>query len=176
MRCPTCGHEDSKVVDSRTVQSGGSIRRRRECEACGRRFTTYERIEESLPMIVKRDGRRESYDRKKLLKGLRIACRKRPVRTLDIDNLADEVERQLVSTGKGEVDSAFIGDRVMEGLRHLDQVAYIRFASVYKSFQSLEAFGQILESLDRERGAPDAPGGESADDTHSASERGRAVK
>jgi transcriptional repressor NrdR len=151
MRCPACGHDQSRVTDSRTVQNGASIRRRRECETCGRRFTTYERLEESLPMIVKRDGRREPYNRDKLLHGLRLACRKRPVSTRDVEALADSVERTLAKLDKGEVNSALLGDRVMDGLRALDQIAYIRFASVYLSFDDIASFDHFLGTLDHGR-------------------------
>lgn len=157
MRCPACGHDQSRVIDSRTVQNGASIRRRRECEACGRRFTTYERIEETLPMIVKRDGRREPYSRDKLLHGLHTACRKRPVSTRDIEELADRIERSLARLDRGEVTSAYLGDRVMDGLRALDQIAYIRFASVYLSFDNIESFDQFLGTLTqgRQRSEPE---------------------
>jgi transcriptional repressor NrdR len=144
MRCPSCGQDQSRVIDSRTVQNGASIRRRRECETCGRRFTTYERLEESLPMIVKRDGRREPFSREKLLHGLHLACRKRPVSTASIEALAEDIERALAKNETGEVNSAAIGDRVMEGLRALDQIAYIRFASVYLSFDDIESFDHFL--------------------------------
>jgi len=153
MRCPACGNGDTKVVDSRTVQNSDAIRRRRKCDSCGHRFTTYERVEESIPMIVKRDGRREAYNRQKLVQGLQVACRKRPVSTKDIEALADNIERSLTATGLREVDSAEIGDRVMEGLLELDQVAYIRFASVYQSFDDIESFDNILDSLERGRKA-----------------------
>ena len=151
MRCPACGNGDTKVVDSRTAQNADAIRRRRKCDTCGHRFTTYERVEESTPMIVKRDGRRESYNRTKLIQGLRIACRKRPVSTREIEELADGIERSLTAAGQREIDSAEIGDRVMEGLLELDQVAYIRFASVYQSFDDIESFDQLLDSLERGR-------------------------
>jgi transcriptional repressor NrdR len=149
MRCPACAHTESKVVDSRTIEDGAAIRRRRECEQCGSRFTTYERSEESMPMIVKRDGRREPYSHDKLLTGLYVACRKRPVATEDIEALVEEVERELLAGGQREVPSKTLGDRVMEGLRHLDQVAYIRFASVYQSFENIESFARALTALAR---------------------------
>ena len=165
MRCPSCGHDQSRVVDSRNAHSGSSIRRRRECEACGKRFTTYERVEESMPMIVKRDGRREPYSRKKLLHGLHLACRKRPVKTEDIEALAKRIERELARHDRGEVTSATVGDRVMDGLRGLDPVAFVRFASVYQSFDTLEAFDRFLDSLgqpdeaDKADEPPEAPSG-----------------
>jgi transcriptional repressor NrdR len=147
MRCPSCGHSEDKVVDSRSIDGGAATRRRRECESCGGRFTTYERVEESLPMIAKRDGRREQFDRAKLLQGIQIACRKREVSTNAIDNLADQVEQFLMTAGKKEIPSAVLGDRVMRGLKELDHIAYIRFASVYQSFENIEAFTRLLDSL-----------------------------
>jgi transcriptional repressor NrdR len=152
MRCPACGHDEDRVVDSRAVQGGGATRRRRECVGCGFRFTTYERIEEALPMIVKRDGRREPYNRDKVLSGIRIACRKRPVSAQDIESLVDRVERALIATGQREVESGFVGDQAMAGLRRLDPVAYVRFASVYQSFDNIQSFVRLLESLKSDKG------------------------
>ncbi|MCA9563659.1 MAG: transcriptional repressor NrdR [Myxococcales bacterium] len=166
MRCPACGHADHKVVDSRTAQDGDSIRRRRECESCGFRFTTYERVEESLPMIVKRDGRREPYSRDKLLTGLRIACRKRPIGTDQIEELVHSVERSLMSSAQKEVDSNVLGSEIMRALAQLDQVAYIRFASVYYSFEDLESFSRIVDTI--REGAEAVPSSNDADASESA--------
>ena len=151
MRCPSCGHPNDHVVDSRSVHNGTAIRRRRECADCSHRFTTYERVDEVMPLIVKRDGRREPYSRDKLIRGLRVACRKRPVSSRDIDSLADKIESSLLSSGRREVLSAHIGDDVMQGLYTLDQVAYVRFASVYQSFEDTEAFARLLASMDHVR-------------------------
>jgi transcriptional repressor NrdR len=147
MKCPFCGGLDNKVTDSRLSQGDEVIRRRRECEGCGRRFTTYERIEVVLPMVVKKDGRRESFDRMKVLAGLRRACEKRPVSTEVLDALADQIERALVESGDKEIDSSVIGEQVMQRLREIDQVAYVRFASVYRSFKDIHEFMTELSQL-----------------------------
>ncbi|MDH5676332.1 MAG: transcriptional regulator NrdR [Myxococcales bacterium] len=147
MKCPFCGEPDNRVIDSRLSQGDEVTRRRRECDACGRRFTTYERIELVLPMVVKKDGRRETFDRLKVLAGLRRACEKRPVSTEDLDRLVDRIERVLVEAGDKEIDSAVIGERVMSRLRELDQVAYVRFASVYRSFKDIHEFMSELSEL-----------------------------
>jgi transcriptional repressor NrdR len=147
MKCPFCGGLDNKVIDSRLSQGDEVTRRRRECEACSRRFTTYERIELVLPMVVKKDGRRESFDRLKVMAGLRRACEKRPVPIDSLDALVDRIERALVESGEKEVPSAQIGERVMERLRELDQVAYVRFASVYRSFKDIHEFMAELSQL-----------------------------
>ncbi|MDD9933327.1 MAG: transcriptional regulator NrdR [Myxococcales bacterium] len=147
MKCPFCGGLDNKVIDSRLSQGDEVTRRRRECEACERRFTTYERIELVLPMVVKKDGRRESFDRLKVMAGLRRACEKRPIPTDSLDSLVDRIERALVESGEKEVESAAIGERVMERLRGLDQVAYVRFASVYRSFKDIHEFMAELSQL-----------------------------
>ena len=151
MKCPFCGHVESGVVDSRVSQGGEVIRRRRACEACGRRFTTYERVDEVLPTVVKKDGRRESFDRKKLLRGLRIACNKRPVSVEQLDQLADAIERELQESGEKEVPGARIGEKVMARLREVDEVAYVRFASVYRSFRDIDDFAAELGKLAKER-------------------------
>jgi transcriptional repressor NrdR len=130
MRCPFCGHLEDRVVDSREAQDGQATRRRRECLGCERRYTTYERIEESLPALVKKDGRREAFDRRKVLEGLRRACQKRPVSQERIDEMATRVERRLQETGEREVLSSSVGELVMELLRAEDPVAYVRFGSV----------------------------------------------
>jgi transcriptional repressor NrdR len=147
MKCPFCGGLDNKVTDSRLSQGDEVIRRRRECEGCGRRFTTYERIELVLPMVVKKDGRRESFDRMKVLAGLRRACEKRPVSTEMLDGLVDQIERALVESGDKEIDSSVIGEQVMQRLREVDQVAYVRFASVYRSFKDIHEFMTELSQL-----------------------------
>ena len=135
MQCPYCRHVDSRVVDSRLAAGGTVTWRRRECDACKRRFTTYERVEHSLPAVVKRDGKREPFDRDKILRSLRIACNKRPV---SVDRLEE---------GEREIDSRAVGERVMERLRDLDQVAYVRFASVYKSFRDIDEFMSEMSQL-----------------------------
>ena len=147
MKCPFCGGLDNKVTDSRLSQADEVIRRRRECEGCGRRFTTYERIELVLPMVVKKDGRREIFERMKVLAGLRRACEKRPISTEALDALVDQIERALVESGDKEVDSSVIGEQVMHRLREIDQVAYVRFASVYRSFKDIHEFMTELSQL-----------------------------
>lgn len=147
MRCPFCKHEDTKVLDSRPAEDGWVIRRRRECTRCGRRFTTYERIDEVPLMVVKKDGRREPFDRGKLLTGLTLACRKRPVAAGRIHELADEVERELRARAELEVASRDIGELVIEKLRALDEVAYVRFASVYREFKDVHGFVREIEKL-----------------------------
>ena len=147
MKCPFCGGVDNKVTDSRLSQGDEVIRRRRECEGCGRRFTTYERIELVLPMVVKKDGRREAFDRLKVMAGLRRACEKRPIGTEALDALVDQIERALVESGDKEVDSSVLGEQVMRRLRELDQVAYVRFASVYRSFKDIHEFMDELSHL-----------------------------
>lgn len=146
MRCPFCAHLESKVIDSRLGTQGDVTRRRRECEACARRFTTYERVEEALPLVVKKDGRREPFDRQKLLGGLRRACEKRPVALSDLEALADDLERELGSLGEKEVTSRDVGERAMAKLRTLDDIAYVRFASVYREFRDIS---ELQAELDR---------------------------
>jgi len=147
MKCPFCGGLDNKVTDSRLSQGDEVIRRRRECEGCSRRFTTYERIELVLPMVVKKDGRRESFDRMKVLAGLRRACEKRPVATQALDALVDQIERALHEASDKEIESSAIGEQVMQRLREVDQVAYVRFASVYRSFKDIHEFMAELSQL-----------------------------
>ena len=147
MRCPFCKHEDTKVLDSRPTEDGCAIRRRRECVRCGRRFTTYERIDEVPLMVVKKDGRREPFDRSKLMAGLTLSCRKRSVAAGRIHELADEVERELRARAELEVASRDIGELVMEKLRALDEVAYVRFASVYREFKDVHGFVREIEKL-----------------------------
>lgn len=152
MRCPFCGHLEDKVIDSRSGGLGDVIRRRRECEGCSKRFTTYERVEDVLPTVVKKDGRREPYDRQKLLRGLRIACNKRPVSTDQIEGVADAIERMLQDAEGREVTSTELGERVMRRLRELDEVAYVRFASVYRSFRDIDEFLAELGKLVKAKG------------------------
>jgi len=147
MKCPYCGNIESKVIDSRFVNGGANIRRRRECEKCGRRFTTYERIEESFPMIVKKDGRREEYNREKLFHGIAKACEKRPISVETINSLIDGIERHLQEMDVPEVASSVIGEKVMRELHKLDEVAYVRFASVYRSFKDINQFMEELEEV-----------------------------
>ena len=152
MKCPFCGHLEDKVIDSRAAGTGEVIRRRRECEACSRRFTTYERVEDVLPTVVKKDGRREPFDRQKLVRGLRTACSKRPVSIEKIEAVADAIERELQESERREVLAGDLGDRVMTHLRALDEVAYVRFASVYRSFRDVDEFLRELGKLVQARG------------------------
>ncbi|MGI6082655.1 MAG: transcriptional regulator NrdR [Limnochordia bacterium] len=147
MRCPYCGETDSRVLDSRPTSEGRVIRRRRACPSCDGRFTTYERIE-SLPLVViKKDGRREAFDRDKMLRGLLTACEKRPVALATLENLVDQVEMTLRNRMEQEVSSQRIGELVMQGLREIDEVAYVRFASVYRQFGDIQRFMSELEKL-----------------------------
>lgn len=150
MRCPYCDHLEDKVVDSRQSKDGTAIRRRRECEQCGARFTSYERIEESLPQIVKKGGAREDYDREKVRRGVKIACSKLPISTEQIERVVDAVEQRLIGTSAREVDARTVGEAVMSELRDLDPVAYIRFASVYREFDDIQQFLHELRDLDSE--------------------------
>ena len=147
MRCPFCGHLEDRVVDSREAQDGQATRRRRECLGCERRFTTYERVEESLPALVKKDGRREAFDRRKVVEGLRRACQKRPVSQERIEEMATQVERRLQESGEKEVPSSAVGELVMDLLRAEDPVAYVRFASVYRDFRDVGEFTAAVEDL-----------------------------
>ncbi len=147
MRCPFCGHDETKVVDSRTSESQDAIRRRRECLSCGERFTTYERREEMPLMVVKKDGTAEPFDRSKLLRGLIVATAKRNVAIEQLEALIDDIESELHNTFRYEVDSRLVGDMVLRRLKELDHVAYIRFASVYKEFQDLDEFTSELKDL-----------------------------
>jgi transcriptional repressor NrdR len=152
MKCPFCGHPEDKVIDSRAAEKGDVIRRRRECESCTRRFTTYERVEDVLPTVVKKDGRREPFDRQKLVRGLRIACNKRPVSVERIELAADAIEREAQESERREITASELGDRVMHHLRELDEVAYVRFASVYRSFRDIDEFLTELGKLVKQRG------------------------
>lgn len=147
MRCPFCSHIEGKVVDSRSSKEGDSIRRRRECLRCGRRFTTYERIEEVAQMVIKKDGRREAFDRWKIKSGILKACEKRPVSLEQVESLIDDVERALFNSSDNEVSTETIGAAVMDRLKDIDQVAYVRFASVYRQFKDLSEFMDELKGL-----------------------------
>jgi transcriptional repressor NrdR len=151
MHCPYCSVTDCRVVDSRLVADGAVTWRRRECEACKRRFTTYERLEYSLPSVVKKNGQRETFSREKLLRSLQIACNKRPVSVNALDEIVARVERNLGESGDREVLSQAIGLAVMEALKRTDEVAYVRFASVYKSFRDIDAFMLEMSQLVRDR-------------------------
>ena len=157
MRCPFCGHAEDKVVDSRESREGDSIRRRRECLGCGRRFTSYERVEEVPVVVVKKDGRREAFDPGKLMKGLVAACQKRPVSLARIEELVKDVQARLLELPDREVRSLALGELVMEELKGLDHVAYVRFASVYRDFKDLPDFVRALEGLMLKEGRPLAP-------------------
>ena len=147
MRCPFCGNSEDRVVDSRESREGDVIRRRRECAACERRFTSYEKIELPTFQVVKRDQRRETYDRVKLMAGLHIACRKRPVPQAELEQLADSIESAMADSGEREISSQELGTMVMNRLRDLDPVAYVRFASVYRRFEDVDAFVKELHGL-----------------------------
>jgi len=147
MKCPFCGHPENKVVDSRESQEAQSIRRRRECLACGRRFTTYEFVEEMLPTVVKKDGRREAFDRTKILSGIKKACEKRPISIDAIEKLVENVERACQELQEKEVTSSIIGELVMKELYDLDGVAYVRFASVYRQFRDVSEFLDELKDF-----------------------------
>ncbi|MCB9591595.1 MAG: transcriptional repressor NrdR [Sandaracinaceae bacterium] len=151
MKCPFCGTLDNRVIDSRLSQAGEVTRRRRECDGCTRRYTTYERVEQVLPYVIKKDGRREPFDRMKILAGLRRACEKRPVSSEALEKLVDTIEREMVETGDKEVASSKVGEKIMEELRGVDQVAYVRFASVYRSFKDIHEFMAELTDLLGER-------------------------
>jgi transcriptional repressor NrdR len=147
MTCPFCGHKEDRVIDSRESKEGDSIRRRRQCLACERRFTTYERTDEIPYMVVKKDGRREKFDRQKVLNGLLRACEKRPIAMGRLAALVDEVEVKLADSSERELSTTEIGETLMERLQGLDKIAYVRFASVYRDFQDLEAFLNELKDL-----------------------------
>ena len=151
MRCPFCKHRDTRVIDSRLSGEGDTIRRRRVCPSCDRRFTTYERVEDTVPMVVKKDGRREPFDRGKIIAGLKRACEKRPVSIETIEGIADRIERRAAESGAKEIPSSEIGAAVMNELHSIDQVAYVRFASVYRSFKDIDEFMRELEDLIRLR-------------------------
>lgn len=151
MKCPFCDDLEDKVVDSRMAKEGQVIRRRRECLSCKRRYTTYERVEESLPMVVKKDGRREPFDRQKILSGITKACEKRPISVSTIESVTDRIEKRIQEMGETELSSNAIGEEVMRELHNIDQVAYVRFASVYREFKDIDQFMDELKVLARER-------------------------
>jgi transcriptional repressor NrdR len=153
MKCPFCGFADTKVIDSRLGREGNNIRRRRECVGCGRRFTTYERVEETLPLVVKKDGRREPFDRMKIIGGMQRACEKRPVSIASIEKVVDQLEIFFQESGDKEIESSRIGEAVMEALHNIDEIAYVRFASVYRQFKDINEFmAELKEILAKDKG------------------------
>jgi transcriptional repressor NrdR len=151
VKCPFCDELEDKVVDSRMAKEGEVIRRRRECLGCKRRYTTYERVDEILPMVVKKDGRRESFDRTKILAGLKKACEKRPISTATIETVTDRIEKRIQEMGETEIESRIVGEELMKELDQLDQVAYVRFASVYREFKDIDQFMDELRTLAQQR-------------------------
>ena len=147
MKCPYCTKVNNKVIDSRLSKNGMMIRRRRECVECGRRFTTYEKLEDVLPMIVKKDGRREPFSREKIISGIRKACQKRPISITKIEDFVDSIEVYFQDLGKKEVDNSEIGEKVINALKEWDEVAYVRFASVYRQFKDVSEFMKELEEI-----------------------------
>lgn len=147
MKCPFCETNDTKVIDSRPTEEGHAIRRRRECDNCGKRFTTYEKVEEVLFMVIKKDGSREAFDRNKVLNGIMKACEKRPVPMADIEKIVSDIERGLNNMMEKEIESKVIGEVIMEHLKQLDEVAYVRFASVYRQFTDVNTFIAEIEKL-----------------------------
>ena len=147
MKCPFCGFSEDKVIDSRQSKDADVIRRRRECLKCSSRFTSYERIEEILPMVVKKDGRREVFDRKKIIHGLEKACEKRPVSVEQWESLATRVEKRLHELGEKEIPSSIICEEIMQGLKEIDEVAYVRFASVYRQFKDIKEFMEEIKDI-----------------------------
>lgn len=147
MKCPFCSHDDTRVVDSRLGKEGNNIRRRRECIDCERRFTTYERVEETLPLVIKKDGRREAFDRQKIISGIQRACEKRPVSISTIEKVVDQMELSLQESGEKEIDACRIGEAVMSALQSIDEVAYVRFASVYRQFRDINEFMSELKDI-----------------------------
>ena len=151
MKCPFCGHIEDKVVDSREGKEGSSIRRRRECLRCRRRFTTYEHVEDVLPVVVKKDGRREAFERNKILSGLKKACEKRPVGMDALEESVSKIEKKVQESGEKEIPSTMIGEEVMRELHTLDEVAYVRFASVYREFKDINQFMEELRDILKDR-------------------------
>ncbi len=147
MKCPFCGNLEDRVIDSRTSKEGEAIRRRRECLKCGKRFTSYERVDDVIPMVVKKDGRRESFDRAKILHGLKKACEKRPISVDLLDGIVDSIEKKLASMGVKEIASTWVGEEVMSSLKETDKVAYVRFASVYRQFRDLNDLMDEVKTL-----------------------------
>jgi len=155
VKCPFCSSDDTKVIDSRPADENTSIRRRRQCEACGKRFTTYEKLETMPMMVIKKDNSRESYDRSKIESGIVRSCHKRPVSTEEISNLIDEIENEIFTLGEKEIPTSVIGEKVMKKLKDLDEVAYVRFASVYREFKDVNTFideiGKLLKTEKKTR-------------------------
>jgi transcriptional repressor NrdR len=151
VKCPFCDDVEDKVVDSRMAKEGEVIRRRRECLSCKRRYTTYERVEETMPAVVKKDGRREPFDRGKIVSGLKKACEKRPISTATIEGVTDRIEKRIQDMGETEIVSTAVGEEVMKELSQLDQVAYVRFASVYREFKDIDQFMEEIKSLAQQR-------------------------
>jgi transcriptional repressor NrdR len=147
MKCPFCGNLEDKVIDSRTSREGNAIRRRRECIECGKRFTSYERVEDIIPMVVKKDGRREPYERSKVLTGLKKACEKRPIGMETLETITDAIEKKLIGLNVKEIPSTWVGEEVMSSLRELDKVAYVRFASVYRQFKDINELMNEVKTL-----------------------------
>ena len=147
MKCPFCGNIDDKVIDSRMSKDGDVIRRRRECLQCERRFTSYEKVDDILPVVEKKDGRREQYDRSKILSGLQKACEKRAIPYDTLEEVTDSIEKSVISLGEKEIKSTFIGEKIMEHLKALDKVAYVRFASVYREFKDVNEFMEEVKIL-----------------------------
>jgi transcriptional repressor NrdR len=154
MKCPFCESQEDKVIDSRVSKEGNAIRRRRECLKCGKRFTSYERVEELAPMVIKKDGRRESFNADKIRSGLLIACKKRPIETDKIDEIVDNIEKKLIGLGEKEIPSSSIGEEIMAALKELDKVAYVRFASVYRQFKDINELMDEVKTLFEHRGNP----------------------
>ncbi len=147
MRCPFCKGTEDKVIDSRMSKEGDVVRRRRKCLLCGQRFTSYERVEDPLPMVVKKDARREPFDRFKILSGLKKACEKRPIPVTTLDEIVNNIEKELVETGVREIPSSWVGEKIMAALKDLDKVAYVRFASVYRQFKDINDLVREVKSL-----------------------------
>lgn len=147
MKCPFCGNIEDKVIDSRTSREGNAIRRRRECLKCSKRFTSYERVEDIIPMVVKKDGRREPFERTKILAGLKKACEKRPIGMETLEGVTDSIEKKLIGLSVKEVQSTWVGEEVMSSLKELDKVAYVRFASVYRQFKDINELMNEVKTL-----------------------------
>lgn len=147
MKCPFCGNPEDKVIDSRSAKDGDAVRRRRECLKCGKRFTSYEHVENIIPMVIKKDGRRESFDRTKILSGLKRACEKRPISVDSLEGIADSIEKKLTGMGVKEIPSAWVGEEIMASLKEMDKVAYVRFASVYRQFKDINELLDEVKNL-----------------------------
>jgi transcriptional repressor NrdR len=147
MKCPFCGNVEDKVIDSRSSREGNAIRRRRECLKCAKRFTSYERVEDIIPMVVKKDSRREPFEREKVLTGLKKACEKRPIAMETLEGIADSIEKKLIGLGVKEIQSTWVGEEVMSSLKELDKVAYVRFASVYRQFKDINELMNEVKTL-----------------------------